>query len=65
MNSLETSSFTQKKSAEKKNFFRHKKYYQCDFDIVLHVSPTDLEFEMVFKGRTRSELLKIDWSEAS
>ncbi|KAK6501844.1 hypothetical protein TWF481_009665 [Arthrobotrys musiformis] len=56
--------FEKQKMVEKTGFWgRRKVFYNCTFDIVMKVGLTDIEFQLFFKQRLRSELLKTSWGE--
>ncbi|KAK6519490.1 hypothetical protein TWF281_003324 [Arthrobotrys megalospora] len=56
--------FEKQKMSEKTGFWgRRKAYYNCTFDIVMKIGLTDIEFQLYFKQKLRSELLKTSWGE--
>ncbi|KAJ6262494.1 hypothetical protein Dda_3304 [Drechslerella dactyloides] len=67
MTGLPIDMFDKHKSSEKSVSFlgipgmRRKTYYNCNFNIVMKIGLTDIEFQMWFKERLRSELLKTSW----
>ncbi|EPS42959.1 hypothetical protein H072_3073 [Dactylellina haptotyla CBS 200.50] len=64
MTGLPLAMFDKHKSTEAVSFFRRRKsFYQCTFVIVMKVGSTDLEFQLWFKGKLRSDLLKTSWGE--
>ncbi|EPS44837.1 hypothetical protein H072_1154 [Dactylellina haptotyla CBS 200.50] len=52
-----------KQKSPNSTFLKRKKFYRCDFDIVVKIGLTDIEFALWFKDKLRSDLLKIAWSE--
>jgi len=54
--------FEQKKVGEFSCFSKRKKYYHCRYDILMKFGLTDVEFEMIYRGRVRSELLRVAWN---
>ncbi|KAF3193958.1 hypothetical protein TWF225_008149 [Orbilia oligospora] len=63
MTGLPKDVFKKEKSAERGFFFRRKRFYSCQFDIVFSVGLTDMEFALWFKDKVRSDLLRISWTE--
>ncbi|KAK6533826.1 hypothetical protein TWF694_002755 [Orbilia ellipsospora] len=63
MSRLAMNEFTKQKAPEW-TFWRRKKFYRCEFDIIFKIGLTDIEFALWFKEKLRSDLLKIAWSDA-
>ncbi|KAF3911773.1 hypothetical protein AA313_de0206591 [Arthrobotrys entomopaga] len=63
MTGLPTEMFEKHKSTEKKSWGRRKVFYNCTFDIVMKIGLTDIEFQLWFKNKLRSDLLKTSWGE--
>ncbi|KAF3314247.1 hypothetical protein TWF173_004853 [Orbilia oligospora] len=56
--------FEKYKMEEKTGFWgRRRVFYSCNFDIVMKIGLTDIEFQLYFKQKLRSELLKTSWGE--
>lgn len=56
--------FEKHKMAEKIGFWgRGKVFYNRTFDIVMKIGLTDIEFQLFFKQKLRSDLLKTSWGE--
>ncbi|KAK6340686.1 hypothetical protein TWF696_009009 [Orbilia brochopaga] len=66
MTGLPIDMFDKQKSSERARFWeRRKVYYNCNFTIVMKIGLTDIEFQMWFKEKLRSELLKTTWGRTS
>ncbi|KAK6517736.1 hypothetical protein TWF506_004918 [Arthrobotrys conoides] len=64
MNDIPIDMFDKRKMDEKTGFWgRRKVFYSCTFDIVMKIGLTDIEFQLFFKEKLRSELLKTSWGE--
>lgn len=41
--------------------FGSKKYFQATYSVKMYIGTADVQFEMVYKDVTRSDLLKLSW----
>ncbi|KAK6358567.1 hypothetical protein TWF730_007894 [Orbilia blumenaviensis] len=54
--------FERQRMEEKTGFWgRRKVFYTCNFEIVMKIGLTDIEFQLFFKQKLRSDLLKMSW----